>query len=158
MSYSDECVNQVIGVVMAFASGLFFTANSFVIKGIGLSFGEVSAIRSVIQTVLMAGIILANGISLQLDLRAFWVYTQREGKYKFTILILLSLRRFFLAQKVFSEDHAGFSGDIGKCNDNFIVCMRYIYACVWCNHIDVHCTSFYNDFFCNNHEKMLDVS
>ena len=68
MSYSDECVNQVIGVVMAFASGLFFTANSFVIKGIGLSFGEVSAIRSVIQTVLMAGIILANGISLQLDI------------------------------------------------------------------------------------------
>ena len=73
MSYSDECVNQVIGVVMAFASGLFFTANSFVIKGIGLSFGEVSAIRSVIQTVLMAGIILANGISLQLDTWLEWI-------------------------------------------------------------------------------------
>ena len=53
---------------------------------------------------------------------------QREGKNKYTILILLSLRRFLMAQKAFSGDHAGFSGDIGKCNDNFIVCMRYIYA------------------------------
>ena len=66
--YSDECVNQTIGIVMAFASGLFFTANSFVIKVIGLSFGEVSAVRSVIQTVLMAGIILANGICLHSDI------------------------------------------------------------------------------------------
>ena len=53
---------------MAFASGLFFTANSFVIKGLELSFGEVSAVRSVIQTVLMVGIILANGIYVRLDL------------------------------------------------------------------------------------------
>ena len=83
MSYSDECVNQVIGVVMAFASGLFFTANSFVIKGIGLSFGEVSAIRSVIQTVLMAGIILANGISLQSDTWLEWIESKNHTLFSY---------------------------------------------------------------------------
>ena len=67
---SDECLKQVMGIVMAFASGLFFTANSFVIKGIGLSFGEVSAVRSIIQTVLTACIIIANGIYVRSDI---WV-------------------------------------------------------------------------------------
>merc|ERR1719167_1748672 len=49
---------------MAFASGLFFTANSFVIKGTGLSFGEINAVRSIIQTLLMTFITLGNGGSI----------------------------------------------------------------------------------------------
>ena len=53
---------------MAFASGLFFTANSFVIKGTGLSFGEINAVRSIIQTLLMTFINLANGKCTSLNM------------------------------------------------------------------------------------------
>ena len=43
-------------------SGLFFTANNFVIKGAQLSFGEVLAVRSIIQVPLMAFLLLLRGI------------------------------------------------------------------------------------------------
>ena len=52
---------------MAFTSGLFFVANNFVIKETGLGFGEINAVRSIIQTVLMICIILANGKNMRHD-------------------------------------------------------------------------------------------
>ena len=64
----DKCGRKIIGCIMAFASGLFFTANSFVIKGTGLSFGEINAVRSIIQTLLMTFITLGNGKSTNLNL------------------------------------------------------------------------------------------
>ena len=65
---SDERGRQIIGCVMAFASGLFFTSNSFVIKGTGLSFGEVNAVRSIIQILLMICIILVKSKFINLYL------------------------------------------------------------------------------------------
>merc|ERR1711962_691429 len=37
---------QIVGSIMAFLSGLFFTANNFIIKAAKLSFGEIIAVRS----------------------------------------------------------------------------------------------------------------
>ena len=65
----------MLGAAMAFTSGLFFVANNFVIKETGLGFGEINAVRSIIQTLLMICIILANGkntcANLQLKLKDF---------------------------------------------------------------------------------------
>ena len=46
---------------MAFFSGLFFTANNFIIKAARLSFGEVLAVRSIIQIPLMSLILFMKG-------------------------------------------------------------------------------------------------
>ena len=51
---------------MAFLSGLFFTANNFVIKGARLSFGEVIAVRSIIQIPLMSLLLLLKGREKQM--------------------------------------------------------------------------------------------
>ena len=68
----------MLGAAMAFTSGLFFVANNFVIKETGLGFGEINAVRSIIQTVLMICIILANGKNpfqnLQLKLMKLYKY------------------------------------------------------------------------------------
>ena len=46
---------------MAFFSGLFFTANNFIIKAARLSFGELLAVRSIIQIPLVSLILFMKG-------------------------------------------------------------------------------------------------
>ena len=48
---------------MAFVSGLFFTANNFIIKAARLSFGEILAVRSIIQIPLMSLILFMKGMT-----------------------------------------------------------------------------------------------
>ena len=52
---------MIAGNVMAFASGLFFTVNNFIIKEEKLSFGEILAVRSTLQVPLMSCIIVGGG-------------------------------------------------------------------------------------------------
>ena len=58
--------SYILGNVMAFLSGLLFTANNFIIKAMKLSFGEILAVRSIIQVLLMFGILKGAGISIRL--------------------------------------------------------------------------------------------
>ena len=60
--FSGKITRYIVGNIFAFSSGLFFTANNFVIKGARLSFGEVLAVRSIIQVPLMAFLLLFRGI------------------------------------------------------------------------------------------------
>ena len=60
--FSRKIARYIVGNIIAFLSGLFFTANNFVIKGARLSFGEVLAVRSIIQIPLMAFLLLFRGI------------------------------------------------------------------------------------------------
>ena len=60
--FSGKIARYILGNIIAFLSGLFFTANNFVIKGASLSFGEVLAVRSIIQVPLMAFLLLFRGI------------------------------------------------------------------------------------------------
>jgi len=53
----------VFGNAMAFFSGLFFTANNFIIKAARLSFGELLAVRSIIQIPLVSLILFMKGES-----------------------------------------------------------------------------------------------
>ena len=48
---------------MAFLSGILFTINNFIIKAARLSFGEIIAVRSMIQVPLMIAIVLIQGIN-----------------------------------------------------------------------------------------------
>ena len=60
--FSGKITRYIVGNIFAFSSGLFFTANNFVIKGARLSFGEVLAVRSIIQVPLMVFLLLFRGI------------------------------------------------------------------------------------------------
>jgi len=61
--FGGRITRIICGNTMAFLSGLFFTANNFIIKAARLSFGEVLAVRSIIQIPLMSLIILMKGDS-----------------------------------------------------------------------------------------------
>ena len=67
---------MIAGNVMAFASGLFFTVNNFIIKGVRLSFGEVLAVRSIIQIPLMSLILFMRGMIME-----FHIFLN-SGNYK----------------------------------------------------------------------------
>ena len=58
---SGRIVRYIVGNSLAFLSGLFFTANNFVIHGAKLSFGEVLAVRSIIQIPLMSFLLFVKG-------------------------------------------------------------------------------------------------
>ena len=60
--FSGKITRYIVGNIFAFSSGLFFTANNFVIKGARLSFGEVLAVRSIIQNPLMVFLLLFRGM------------------------------------------------------------------------------------------------
>ena len=57
-------IKRIAGYVMAFMSGLFFTVNNFIIKAAKLSFGDVLAVRSILQVPLMYCIIARGGNGL----------------------------------------------------------------------------------------------
>ena len=63
---SGQITRYIVGNAMAFLSGLFFTANNFIIKAARLSFGEVIAVRSLIQIPLMSLLLLMKGIKQEL--------------------------------------------------------------------------------------------
>jgi len=50
------------GCILAFLSGLSITVNNFVTKEAALNFGEILAVRGVIQTLVMAGVLLVQGL------------------------------------------------------------------------------------------------
>ena len=60
--YLGRITRLAVGNAIAFLSGLFFTVNNFIIKGARLSFGEVLAVRSIIQIPLMSLILFMRGI------------------------------------------------------------------------------------------------
>ena len=83
---------------MAFFSGLFFTANNFIIKAARLSFGEVLAVRSIIQIPLMSLILFMKG---KIDfIPTFNFVTEYNGnlqKILINFVIINYHRRKFLA-------------------------------------------------------------
>ena len=56
---------------MAFFSGLFFTANNFIIKAARLSFGELLAVRSLIQIPLVSLILFMKGTAVFIPIFKF---------------------------------------------------------------------------------------
>jgi len=59
--YGGQTCRYIVGNTMAFLSGILFTINNFVIKACRLSFGEIIAVRSIIQIPLMTAIVLIQG-------------------------------------------------------------------------------------------------
>ena len=57
----------IIGSIVAFLSGLIFTLNNFLVKATRADFGEVLAVRCLIQIPLMGTIAILNGTS-----KTFW--------------------------------------------------------------------------------------
>ena len=53
----------IIGTIVAFLSGLIFTLNNFLVKATRADFGEVLAVRCLIQIPLMGTIGILNGTS-----------------------------------------------------------------------------------------------
>ena len=53
----------IIGSIVAFLSGLIFTLNNFLVKATRADFGEVLAVRCLIQIPLMGTIAILNGMS-----------------------------------------------------------------------------------------------
>ena len=53
----------IIGSIVAFLSGLIFTLNNFLVKATRADFGEVLAVRCLIQIPLMGTIAILNGTS-----------------------------------------------------------------------------------------------
>ena len=53
----------IIGTIVAFLSGLIFTLNNFLVKATRADFGEVLAVRCLIQIPLMGAIGILNGTS-----------------------------------------------------------------------------------------------
>ena len=52
----------IIGSIVAFLSGLIFTLNNFLVKATRADFGEVLAVRCLIQIPLMGTIAILNGM------------------------------------------------------------------------------------------------
>ena len=85
---------------MAFASGLFFTSNSFIIKGTGLSFGEVNTVRSIIQIPLMICIILVNSKQINLNL---YFCKLLQNKYHFMFRNVVTYTNNFSGDSVWPK-------------------------------------------------------
>ena len=58
----------IIGSIVAFLSGLIFSLNNFLVKATRADFGEVLAVRCLIQIPLMGTIAILNGTS-----KTFWM-------------------------------------------------------------------------------------
>ena len=55
---------KIIGITLAFSSGLIFTANNCLIQTLNLDFSDALLVRSIIQIILLAIVCKAKGLSL----------------------------------------------------------------------------------------------
>ena len=54
-------INFAIGCFLAFTSGVTSTVNTFIVKATGIDFGEIVAVRGILQTLVMFLIIAYEG-------------------------------------------------------------------------------------------------
>ena len=54
-------INFAVGCFLAFTSGITSTVNTFIVKATGIDFGEIVAVRGILQTVVMFSIIAYEG-------------------------------------------------------------------------------------------------
>ena len=59
--WGGKTLRLIIAIVMAFVSGLLFTANNFIIKAFRLSYGEMLTVRSIVQIPVMTFILFMKG-------------------------------------------------------------------------------------------------
>ena len=140
---------------MAFLSGLFFTINNFIIKGTRVDYGEVLAIRSIIQIPLMSCIVFIQGrfkkdVLIKKDMQYLFIFSF----YTITLIVhkkCFPYRLQILANYEQGENNDLFGGRIWRPHYVHFVCMRKVHACRRCDYIDIYKSPFYHDFCSNIH-------
>ena len=68
LNANNQKLQFILGCVLAFSAGLLITVNGFLTKGLGINFGEIMVVRGVLQTMVMASIVLYKGNKAQIFL------------------------------------------------------------------------------------------